>query len=160
MTPHRIIMETPNMTTDCPRIADLSAYLDGELSAPARAALETHLHACATCDEHLAALTGLRRGVTALGRETVGFDLAPRLRHRLGAATAPAQPWWPRPWGWLPLSFAATATVVVGVFLGSLLVRTTGGALDASAPAMALFDPIPPGGICLSARPCHPQGKS
>ncbi len=152
-------METPNMNTDCPRRADLSAYLDGELPAPARAALETHLRGCGVCDEHLAALTGLRRGVTALGQETVGFDLAPRLRQRLGATPAPALPWWPRPWGWLPLSFAATATVVIGVFLGSQLVRTT-GTTDSSAPAMALFDPIPPGGICLSARPCHLQGKS
>lgn len=145
------------MNTDCPRNADLSAYLDGELPAPARAVIKAHLRGCGVCDEHLAALTGLRRGVTALGQETVGFDLAPRLRQRLG--TTPALPWWPRTWGWLPLSFAATATVVIGVFLGSLLVRTT-GTTDSSAPAMALFDPIPPGGICLSARPCHPQGKS
>lgn len=154
-------MEGDTMKQSCAHLADLSPYMDGELSALARDQIKTHLLSCAECNERLSQLVALRQDVTKLGNVTVGFDLAPRLRHRLGVSSQVPAPWSVKPWRWLPLSLAATiSTVVLGAFLGSALMHASDGVAGTSTSAMSLFDPIPPGGICLSVRPCRLHGKS
>jgi len=67
----------------------LSDYLDGELAADARDALEHHLESCAECREVLA---GLRRVVArgrALEDRTPDHDLWPGIAERIGASGAP-----------------------------------------------------------------------
>jgi anti-sigma factor RsiW len=174
-------MDGNTMKQSCAHLVDLSPYMDGELSTLARDQVKAHLSDCAECNERLGQLIALRRDVAELGNVTVGFerayvkrrrgswieaearhrDLAPRLRHRLRVSSQVPAPWSVKPWRWLPLSLAATiSTVVFGVFLGSALMHASDGVAGTSTSAMSLFDPIPPGGICLSVRPCRLHGKS
>lgn len=54
---------TTALSTDCRRVlASVSAYLDGDLDAPACEAIETHCRQCARCGDVIAGL-----------RETVGL---------------------------------------------------------------------------------------
>ena len=67
----------------------LSEYLDGDLAAGERAALEAHLTGCAACR---AAVGELRQVVTrahAMVDQPVGRDLWPGIAARIGAAGAP-----------------------------------------------------------------------
>lgn len=154
-------MDGNTMKQNCTHLVDLSPYMDGELSTLACDQVKAHLSDCAECNERLGQLIALRRDVAELGNVTVGFDLAPRLRHRLRVSPQVSAPWSVKPWRWLPLSLAATiSTVVFGVFLGSALMHASDGVAGTSTSAMSLFDPIPPGGICLSVRPCRLHGKS
>ena len=43
----------------CDKVAQVQAYYDGELDAPAKAALEAHLESCAACSDLLAELRGM-----------------------------------------------------------------------------------------------------
>jgi hypothetical protein len=43
----------------CDKAVQVQAYYDGELDAPARAALEAHLQSCAPCSDLLADLRGM-----------------------------------------------------------------------------------------------------
>src|SRR5439155_20158450 len=86
----------------------LTAYLDGELNAPARAAFERHLQACAACQLDLEQLRATRAAVQALATLRAPRPLA---------ITAPAAPpeaaaqggWLARwlPWTWRLGAFAA-----------------------------------------------------
>ena len=60
----------------------IGPYLDGELDAPRRAALEAHLPACAPCAQDLADLQGLKQlfHTAASGEGTFAFPDAVRLR--------------------------------------------------------------------------------
>jgi anti-sigma factor RsiW len=77
----------------------LSASLDGELGEDRRTDVEAHLRGCARCQEASAAWRHMRRGLTAVGREPVPVDLAPRIRARLATedatGAAAGRPWWP-----------------------------------------------------------------
>ena len=77
---------TPDPWTD-----RLSEYLDGDLTADERTALETHLEGCGDCRELLA---GLRRTVArarALEDRPPGADLWPGIAGRIGARSAPVR---------------------------------------------------------------------
>jgi anti-sigma factor RsiW len=67
----------------------LSEYLDGELAADARDALEHHLEGCAECREVLAGLRRLVARARALEDRTPDRDLWPGIAERIGASSAP-----------------------------------------------------------------------
>ena len=50
----------------CPRIEDLSAFVDHALPARRQAALQSHLRACPVCSQQLDALRALRQELHAL----------------------------------------------------------------------------------------------
>lgn len=89
----------------------LGAYLDGELEAAARAAVDAHLRECAECGAHLADLSAVDDVARQepLGAPAGYFDdFAPRVRARL-ERKAPAR-WRPPVWGW-----AAAAALLLAV---------------------------------------------
>lgn len=139
------------MTQSCPNQTDLSAYFDGEASPTERERIERHAAQCTRCG---AALQDWRVVAAALRTDArLPADLAPALWRRLHPAPAPRPARWR--WSLLPLSFAATATVAAGLLLGTALVHALAPAPPAGSATMALFDPVPPGGICIG-RQCAP----
>src|SRR5690348_10191040 len=74
----------------------LSAYLDGELSASERAALDAHLPGCAQCQRELAALRQTRALLRALPAPALPRDF--RLPAQLAVAPVRRRPpAWARP---------------------------------------------------------------
>lgn len=147
---------------DCPRTAQLCALIDDELPARPRQEIERHAAACPLCGAMLRELTELRLALRPLRDTRPGVDLAPligpRLAPRGGRPQAPTRaPWW-QVWQLLPPGLAAAGVLAAGVYLGALL---AGGAAVSATPliAMAVFDPIPPGGICVGLQSCYPRGK-
>jgi anti-sigma factor RsiW len=113
----------------------LSAYLDDELDAPARVAVDAHLAGCASCRAVLADLTALRGSAAAWSDVAIAppADLWPGIAARLAGpreiASAPPPPasipdarlaWYQRRWsvGLPELAVAATLLVAAG---GTLL---------------------------------------
>jgi hypothetical protein len=90
----------------------LSAYLDGELPAPDRAAVEAHLAECPECSAHLAELAAVDSATRALPIEAPEgyFEAFPgKVRQRLEAQKART---WSLPhWGWAVAAAALLAVV-------------------------------------------------
>lgn len=146
---------------------DLSAYLDAELPVSARRQLALHLAACPRCSQRLADFAALSMGLATLAPQRLGFDLAHVVAGRLpAAAPAPRQPSLPGWHGLLPVGMAglgASVAMALGIALGTALFGSA--AAVPSVSAMRVFDPIPPGGLCLSpqrcyARPADPLGAN
>lgn len=146
------------MSKYCKRSEDLSAYLDGELDQKTRLNLEMHLGNCFACKEMLQDLRCLHGYFQGLPHQEVGFDLTPVVLAGLGRK-APSTTRGPRFswWQLLPVSFTAVATLSLGVFLGTSLIGKPDAAV--TTPTLALFDPIPPGGICVGFAGCYPKEK-
>ncbi|HEX7051487.1 MAG TPA: zf-HC2 domain-containing protein [Longimicrobiales bacterium] len=81
------------MTAD-PWTSRLSEYLDGELDAADRNALEAHLHACAHCRDALEDLRAITSAAGRLEDRPPTTDLWPTIAARIGAGTAPARATW------------------------------------------------------------------
>jgi anti-sigma factor RsiW len=71
---------------------DLSAWIDAELAAPRRAAVEAHLASCSACTARVEQLRAVDRVLRALPAPAVAADLRERLDERLSGARAPAAP--------------------------------------------------------------------
>ena len=147
---------------DCPRTTQLSALIDGELPVRPRDEIARHAAACPLCGAMLRELTELRQALQPLRETGPGIDLAPLIEPRLAARgrrpPAPrAAPWW-QVWQLLPSGLAAAGVLAAGVYLGALL---AGGASVSATQltTMAVFDPIPPGGLCAGLPSCYPRGK-
>ncbi|HUT56444.1 MAG TPA: anti-sigma factor [Phycisphaerae bacterium] len=75
--------------TDCGQADRLSAYYDGEIPEPERAALEAHIRGCPLCAVEMARLQRLSRLIGSTGRMEMSpqalerlhqsFDLQPRI---------------------------------------------------------------------------------
>lgn len=145
------------MNKYCKRSEELSAYLDDELDGKSRLKFEMHLGDCFACKEMLQDLCGLRECFQTLPQQEVGFDLAPGVLAAAGRRASATR--WPRLnwWQLLPVSFTAAATISLGVFLGASLTSPHDAA--PVAPTLAMFDPIPPGGICIGFAECFPKEK-
>jgi anti-sigma factor RsiW len=77
----------------CPAFdEDLSAWIDGELAAARRAAVEAHLASCHACAARAEELRAVDRALRALAAPAVAADLRERLGQRLSGARAPAAP--------------------------------------------------------------------
>jgi anti-sigma factor RsiW len=146
----------------CPRTEQLSALVDEELPARPREEIESHAAICPVCGAMLRELTELKLALRPLGDARPGIDLVPLISPQLAPRVRPrpaksGKPWW-HVWQLLPSGLAAAGTLTAGVYLGALL---AGGAVASATPlsAMAVFDPIPPGGICVGLRSCYSSGK-
>lgn len=152
------------MTAHVPDMAALSAYLDGELGIGERRQLDAHLATCAPCALQLAALQALAADLERLPQDSLGFDLAGVIEGRLAAAPRPhGEPRAARWWGLLPVSIGAAASIAaasigIGIGMGSALFG--GAAAMPRVTAMSVFDPLPPGGLCLGAESCYRKGAS
>jgi len=121
----------------------LSDYLDDELDAGERTAVEAHLERCAECRE---TLDGLRRVVARARRVTDAppdADLWPAIATRIGGARAERPPVWRRRVSLtVPQAVAAGLVLVLGSAVGvwTLVSRTGGG--PGAAPDAATADVV------------------
>lgn len=148
--------------SECPRTEQLSALIDGELAGAARAEIETHAGSCPLCGAMLREFGELRVALKPLAAARPGFDLAPLIDQRLTAGGWRARPvrgrnWW-QVWQLLPSGLAAAGMLSAGVYLGALLVG--GAGVTALEPAaMAVFNAVPPGALCLGSPSCYSPGR-
>jgi anti-sigma factor RsiW len=147
----------------CPRVDALSALIDGELEDPARIEVTAHAEGCPLCGAMLRDMTELSAAMRPFATARAGFDLMPLIEPRLPArgksrrTPAGGRSWWQR-WQLLPSGLAAAAVLMTGTYLGALLAG--GAGVTAMRPAaMAMFDPIPPGGLCAGLPSCYPLGR-
>ena len=120
----------PSRELACPRTEELSALIDEELGAGDETA--AHAKVCPVCGRMLKDLKELRVGLQPLAELP-----ATRL---------------------VPAGFAGAATLSAGVYLGALLMGGT--AVGTAQPAMmAMFDAIPPGGVCVGLQSCNWRGR-
>jgi anti-sigma factor RsiW len=145
----------------CPRTAQLSALVDDELPDRPRQEIESHAATCPACGAMLRDLTELRLALRPLSETQPGVELAPLIEPRLAPRSRrqaqPRAPWW-QVWQLLPPGVAAAGVLAAGAYLGALLVG--GAAVSATqSTTMAVFDPIPPGGICAGMQSCFLRGK-
>jgi predicted anti-sigma-YlaC factor YlaD len=131
-------------------VESLSAYLDGELAAAERQAVESHLQACDECARHLEAFAAVDELARALPLEAPGgyFDALPaRVRFKVTARQrrAPRLPAW---------SWAVAAALLVAVVTPVLLRQNP---KPAEVPrAVAPAPPAPPASAADSAAPQEP----
>src|ERR1700730_11425152 len=95
----------------------VTPYVDGELPAADRQAVEKHMSGCTPCRARIATEQAVRDLVGASRTEPTGARAPAVLRARCMAPVLPRVPApHPGPWRpWLaPLALAATLTVVVG----------------------------------------------
>jgi anti-sigma factor RsiW len=142
---------------DCPRTEQLSALVDGELPVRPRREIESHAAVCPACGAMLRDLTELRLALRPLSEAPPGVDVTPLIEPHLASRggrrhVQPRAPWW-QVWQLLPPGLAAAVVLAAGAYLGALLVG--GAAVSATqSTTMAVFDPIPPGGICAGVQSC------
>lgn len=136
------------MKNDCSWSKALSTYLDEELDEKSRLNLETHVQSCSSCQATLDDLRALHQVFQSLPRPQLGFDLAPAVLAHGGRPRVPAGRVWEfRWWQLLPVSFAAAATVSLGVFIGINLHDRPEP--EPGLPTLAMFEPFPPGSVCV-----------
>lgn len=157
------------MTDACPGAGTLSAHLDEQLDDRERAHVDGHLRNCRACGEAFATMRSLRAELRALPDPTLGVDLSGAIEGRLAALpsrqpTRASKHRGGRFIDWLPVGAAAAASLTLGLAMGFGL--TVGSGLTAgpglvTAPrvsAMAVFDPIAPGGVCIGLDACYGDG--
>lgn len=150
------------MDETCPRIGALSAWLDEQLETRDRERIELHAATCPVCAQTFAELRALRADLQALPGVTLGFDLANVIEGRLAHLPRPAtarRRGRPR-LAWLPLGVGMAASVSLGLALGAMLTMGTGAALAPRIAAMAVFDPVAPGGLCIGLDACYGRGAA
>jgi anti-sigma factor RsiW len=130
---------------------DLSAYLDGALSAEARASVQAHLDTCALCRSRLAELRGTARLIAALPIPVPSRSLVPRV----------SIPFW-----LAPLRTLSTVASGAAVFLFLISVVSAGlpfgsqSAAPAAAPAAsAAGAPEAAGGGAATSATVSPDFK-
>lgn len=95
---------------------DLSALIDGELSAGRAAFIEAHLAGCSSCRAEEASLRAVRRLVRVQPVEDIP-DLAPKIMSRIGSGRAQALSPWRERFRIAAVSAAAAALIVLGASL-------------------------------------------
>jgi anti-sigma factor (TIGR02949 family) len=108
---------------------EIEAYLDGDLTADAAAALERHLDSCPQCTEELAWARRVRRELRALPPLACPPEVTERVMAEVhsdgeaaGTVTPFRRPGSPATSRW-PLRFAAAAAVLLAILTGTVLLR-------------------------------------
>jgi len=144
---------------------DLSAWIDGELDAERRAAVEAHLASCRACAARVEELHAVDCALLALPAPAVGADLRERLARRLAAerrAPGPVRLEPPRrarrrfaPAPALPMAAAAALALF-------LVLRPAGspeGPVESVPSAQAPEVPVAPSPPIASAEPERPTAE-
>ena len=137
---------------NCPKHEQISAYVDNMLAPAELQQLRSHLAACPRCAQRLDELLGLRHALRGLPSPNLGFDLAANLESRIRRPVPqrPGRAFWTR---WGAPGLAVALSVASGAWLGAMLMAG-GGVVAPRVPAVRVFDPVPPGGLCAAAELC------
>ncbi len=137
---------------NCPRHAEISAYMDDMLTPAERQQFAPHLAGCPVCRQQLDDLLALREAMHALPSPKLGFDLTANLEWQMHGAVRqrPPRSFWT---AWGAPGLAVALSLASGAWLGAMWIGT-GAAVAPSAPATRVFDPVPPGGLCAAAELC------
>lgn len=148
----------------CPRIEDISAFVDGVLAPPATAELRRHAQSCEVCGATLRDLRQLHEQLQPLRRRQADVDIAalvmPQLRP---AAPVPRRrqprglPAWASPWQLGPRALGGAAALGAGIYLGLALLAGSGAALRPAG--MTVFDAEPAGALCAGLPSCSARGR-
>ncbi len=109
------------MKKDCDKYADdLSAWIDGELTAAWRAEIEAHLAGCDACRARVAQLRKVAAGIAALPEAQPAPGFLADVRRRISEGEQPSvESRWERavrsPWVQWPVKIAAGLAIVVGL---------------------------------------------
>jgi anti-sigma factor RsiW len=144
----------------CPHTEAISALIDGELGESAAQELKLHAAQCAACGSALLAFTGMRADLRALREIRSDVDIAALVLSRLPSPAVPRRK--PvRHWGGLwqlgPSALGGAAALVVGAYLGLMLVA--GGGVALRPASMAVFSGEPPGAYCAGLPSCSARGR-
>jgi anti-sigma factor RsiW len=96
---------------------ELTAYVDGELSAADREALQRHLPSCASCQQTLALLQRTARSLAALPAFEPSMALRRQVLSRLDEPPKGLWQWLSRPRVVMPSFGLVAAALVAGIFL-------------------------------------------
>lgn len=148
----------------CPRIEDISAFIDGALAQPAAGDLARHAQACALCGAALQELRQLHEHLQPLRARRADVDIAalvmPQLRpaaplpRRSRARRLPALA---SLWQLGPRALGGAAALGAGVYLGLALLAGSGTALRPAG--MTVFDAEPAGALCAGLPSCSARGR-
>ena len=145
---------------ECPRIEDISALIDGALTGRARDEVEQHAAACPACGAALRDFGAMRSRLQILHDTRCEADIAVlianRLRPRAPARQRERGRKWDFAWQLAPRGLAAAGVLAAGVYLGLLV---AGGTTAVRPAAFAVFDPVPPGALCVGQPWCGPGGR-
>lgn len=109
------------MKRECDKfVGDLSALIDGELTASSRAEIEAHVAGCTDCRTRVAELQKLSAGIAALPKVQPPPEFLADVRRRIAKRDRrPEAHWWIRmiwsPWVELPVKVAAIVAILVGL---------------------------------------------
>jgi hypothetical protein len=125
--------------------AELSAYIDNELTPQVRAEVEAHIQACPLCQKRVAELNKLAEGVAALGEMQPASQFLAAVRRKIALAGAPGQGNWAdllfRPvWLKVPLEVVALAAILV---VATVLINPQGRNAAQPSLAMSRDQPMP-----------------
>ncbi|MHB8846693.1 MAG: anti-sigma factor family protein [Nitrospirota bacterium] len=146
----------------CPKSILISAYLDEELQASDRAALESHLQGCAQCGAALRGMQSLRAAFANAERHQAPYGFSARVMARTAELRSPSP--YPLPSGervkvrgwFVPIltGFAEAAillmVITVGILAGRIMTDSSAAAPAAniaSSLSLDLFDAAPPGSL-------------
>ena len=143
--------------TACEREREqIGAFLDGELGAGERAALEAHLPTCAGCRQALEDQQRLARAFAALPAETAPADFEARFWARIARGEDDPQGLLARLRRWISpgraLALAATAAALLLLFLNSRLPETYEAVATVTVDPQVATEPAP----ALAARAPSP----
>lgn len=151
----------------CPRVEDISALMDGELTHAAAGELKLHAATCVVCGATLQQLGQLHTQLQMLKDRKPDVDIAslvlPRLpkaqparpgnRLRPNARSAPRK----SVWGLGPRALGGAAALGAGVYLGLMLLAGSGAAMRPAG--MSAFDAEPAGVLCAGLPTCTARGR-
>lgn len=148
----------------CPRIEDISAFIDGALAPPAAGELARHAQACAPCSATLHDLRQLHERLQPLRARQADVDIAALVMPHLRPATAMPRrprarevPGWASLWQFGPRALGGAAALGAGVYLGLALLAGSGAALR--PVGMTAFDAEPAGALCAGLPSCSARGR-
>lgn len=149
------------MNETCPRVEALSARLDDVLSDRERERVDAHMRDCPVCGEAFARMRALHGALRELPDTRLGVDLSGVVEGRIaglpvGRRGADRRGFAPG----LPIGVALAASLALGLALGLALTAGGGVAGIPRVAAMAVFDPIAPGGVCIGLDACYRSGGS
>ncbi len=147
----------------CPRVEDLSALIDGELTHGAARELKLHAATCAVCGATLRQFSQLHGQLQSLRERKPDGDIASLVTPRLPRGVAPR----PRPrsasaaqpslWTLGPRALGGAAALGLGVYLGLMLLAGSGTAMRPAG--MTAFDAEPAGALCAGLPSCSARGR-